>query len=78
MFHPRASPPAGRRLVEMDRWIQVISVLDLQTAIHAYLDAHNDNPKPFIWTATAESIITKVKRGRVALKNTSTNLETHH
>ena len=41
------------------------------------MDAHNDKPKPFVWTATAESIIAKVKRGRVAL-NTSANLETHH
>ena len=28
---------------------------------------HNDEPKPLVWTATAESILTKVRRGRVAL-----------
>ncbi len=33
-----------------------------------YLAAHNDDPKPFIWTATAEDILTKVARGRVALQ----------
>jgi len=30
--------------------------------------AHNDNPKPFIWTATADDILAKVARGRVALQ----------
>jgi hypothetical protein len=29
---------------------------------------HNDNPKPFLWTATAEQILAKVRRGRVTLK----------
>ena len=27
----------------------------------------NDDPKPFVWTATAEEILKKVRRGRVAL-----------
>jgi len=29
---------------------------------------HNDDPKPFVWTATAESILEKVQRGRVTLE----------
>ncbi|HYU85321.1 MAG TPA: IS630 family transposase, partial [Kribbellaceae bacterium] len=33
-----------------------------------YLQAHNDDPKPFVWTATAESILDKVRRGRVTLE----------
>ncbi len=44
------------------------SVPALNAAIEAYLDAHNDDPKPFRWTATAESILEKVSRGRVALQ----------
>jgi hypothetical protein len=43
-------------------------VPELITAIENYLDAHNENPKPFVWTATAESILEKVRRGRVALQ----------
>jgi len=27
----------------------------------------NENPKPFIWKANADDIITKVRRGRAAL-----------
>ncbi|HEY4895303.1 MAG TPA: IS630 family transposase, partial [Solirubrobacteraceae bacterium] len=38
------------------------SVPDLTTAIQQYLDAHNDDPKPFVWTASAASIIAKVAR----------------
>jgi hypothetical protein len=28
---------------------------------------YNNGARPFVWTATAESILTKVRRGRVAL-----------
>jgi hypothetical protein len=43
------------------------SVPQLIEAIQAFLDAHNADPKPFVWTATAEDIIAKVRRGRAAL-----------
>ena len=44
------------------------SVPDLITKIEHYLTAHNNNPKPFLWTATADDILAKVARGRVALQ----------
>jgi transposase len=37
------------------------SVAALEQAIANYLDAHNQNPEPFVWTATAELILSKVK-----------------
>jgi hypothetical protein len=40
------------------------SVSDLCGAIIEFLDATNDNPKPFVWTASAESIIAKVTKCR--------------
>lgn len=43
------------------------SVPDLIAAIHDYIDAHNDDPQPFIWTAEAEKILEKVGRARTAL-----------
>ncbi len=49
------------------------SVPDLIEAIEQYLDAHNDQPKPLIWTATADSILEKVARGRVALQAVNQN-----
>jgi transposase len=38
------------------------SVVDLQAAINRYLDEHNSNPKPFVWTKPAKDILAKVKR----------------
>jgi hypothetical protein len=43
-------------------------VPELIAAIEEYLDAHNEDPKPFVWTATAESMLEKARRGRVALQ----------
>jgi transposase len=43
------------------------SVPHLIAAIHYYIDAHNEDPQPFIWTAEAEKILEKVGRARTAL-----------
>jgi transposase len=40
------------------------SVEELIAAIGEYIDRHNENPKPFIWTAKATDILEKVKRAR--------------
>jgi transposase len=45
------------------------NVGDLEKAIHEFIDAHNEEPAPFIWTATASDILEKVKRGRSRLEN---------
>jgi hypothetical protein len=42
-------------------------VEELIMAIGEYIDKHNDNPKPFVWTAKATDILEKVKRARKAL-----------
>lgn len=38
------------------------SVRELETAIKQYLDTHNEDPKPFVWTATAKEIFGKITR----------------
>jgi transposase len=43
------------------------SVPDLIAAIDNYLDATNADPQPFTWTASADQILEKVRRGRVTL-----------
>jgi len=48
------------------------SVPDLIAAIEHYLEANNADPKPFVWTASAESILAKVRRGRVVLDQITT------
>src|ERR1017187_899270 len=45
------------------------SVEELIGAMFDYIDHHNENPKPFIWTAKAADILEKVKRARTALHN---------
>jgi hypothetical protein len=36
------------------------SIADLQAAINAYLAEHNASPKPFVWTQSADVILTKI------------------
>ena len=38
------------------------SLIDLQAAIKRYLTEHNKEPKPFVWTASAASILAKLNR----------------
>jgi len=38
------------------------SIVDLQAAINRYLAERNANPKPFVWTASAPSILAKLDR----------------
>ena len=90
--HPRFdlhfTPTTSSWLNLVERWFRELtdkalrrgvfhSVPDLIAKIEDYLDATNADPTPFIWTATAESILAKVARGRVALE-TSAKTETDH
>jgi transposase len=45
------------------RRLAVNSVPELITFVMRYLDNRNTDPKPFIWTKTAEEIIAKIERG---------------
>jgi transposase len=78
-FHMHFTPTSSSWLNLVERWFRELtdkalrrgvfhSVPDLIAKIEEYLDAHNDDPKPFVWTATAEEILAKVARGRVALQ----------
>ncbi len=78
-FHLHFTPRSSSWLNLVERWFRGLtdkairrgvfhSVPDLVAAIEDYMQANNDNPKPFEWTATAEDILEKVRRGRVALE----------
>ena len=45
-----------------------VSVPDLKATINEFMRAWNENPKPFIWTATVEDIIKKIERARVKME----------
>ena len=55
-----------------ENWLRrgvFLSVEQLIENIFQYIDHHNQDPKPFIWTAKASDILEKVKRARTALHN---------
>jgi hypothetical protein len=45
-----------------------VSVPDLEPAIEAFMQAWNQNPRPFIWSATVKDIIKKIDRARVKME----------
>jgi hypothetical protein len=44
------------------------NVPDLVAVIYAYIALNNADPKPFVWTASAEAILAKVGRCRAILE----------
>ncbi len=43
------------------------SVKEVEEAITGFIDAHNEAPKPFVWTKSVDEILAKVGRARQAL-----------
>ncbi len=79
-FHVYFTPTSSSWLNMVERFFRDLTenrlrrgifhdVEELIMAIGDYIDKHNDNPKPFIWTAKASDILEKVKRARLALDN---------
>lgn len=48
------------------------SVTELEAAIMHFIESHNENKKPFVWTKSAEEILEKVGRARDTLSNLQT------
>ena len=78
-FHMHFTPTSASWLNLVERFFGEItrkrirrgvfhSVVDLQRAINDYLEIHNADPKPFVWTASASAILEKVNRGKQALE----------
>jgi hypothetical protein len=79
-FHMHFTPTSASWLNQVERFFGRItaerirrgvfkSVAELETAIQEYLDHHNADPKPFVWTASATAILDKVARGRQVLES---------
>ncbi len=77
-FHFHFTPTSASWLNMVERFFRDISenqlkrgvfhsVADLVQSIEEYLEGHNKEPKPYIWTAKANDILEKVKRGRKKL-----------
>jgi transposase len=79
-FHIHFTPTSASWLNMVERFFRDLTVkrlrrgvfrdvMELVTAIDDYVDHHNERPKPFIWTASANDILEKVKRARKTLVN---------
>ena len=77
-FHVRFTPTSASWLNMIERFFRDLThnrirrgvfqdLEQLITAIGNYIDLHNQNPKPFIWTAKANDILEKVTRAQTAL-----------
>ncbi len=77
-WHLHFTPTSSSWLNLIERWFKeltdkrlrrgrFISLTDLTDAITTWATHWNADPKPFIWKATADEIITKVQRGRDTL-----------
>jgi transposase len=78
-FHLHFTPTSSSWLNLVERWFRELtekalrrgvfhSVPELIEAIETFLAAHNDDPKPFVWTASADAILTKVSRCKAVLE----------
>jgi len=71
--HPHFTPTSASWINQVERWFALLtekqikrgshrSTLALEQAIREYLDIHNKNPKPFVWTKSADDILAAVAR----------------
>jgi transposase len=78
-FHLHFAPTSSSWLNLVERWLRELtdkalrrgvfhSVPDLTNAIEEYLNAHNNDAKPFVWTASIDSILEKVGRCKAVLE----------
>ena len=72
-FVPHFTPTSSSWLNQVERFFAQIterrirrgafrSVAELETAIETYLRTHNRQPRPFVWTKSADLILNKVRK----------------
>ena len=78
-FHLHFTPTGSSWLNLVERWFREItgkrirrgvfhSVKELIGAIDEYLDNYNQDPRPFVWTASVDAILQKVGRCKAVLE----------
>ena len=87
-WHLHVTPTSSSWLNLVEGWFSLLTEKRLQRGVCNSIDAlteaielrtehWNDDPKPFIWTETAEALLTKQRRARAAV-TASANSATHH
>lgn len=77
-FHIQFTPTSASWLNMVERFFRDLTqnrlrrgvfrdLEELITAVETYIDRHNENPKPSVWSASATDILEKVKRAQATL-----------
>jgi len=72
-FHVHFTPTYGSWINMVERWFGLLtqrqikrgsrrSVRELERAIREFLQVHNEDPKPFVWTKSADEILASIAR----------------
>jgi transposase len=72
-FHLHFTPTYGSWINLVERWFAELtnkrirrgvfrSVKELEAAIRQYIEVHNEDPTPFVWTKTADQILDSIAR----------------
>jgi transposase len=72
-FHVHFTPTYGSWINLVERWFAELtnkrirrgvfrSLQDLEAAIREYIDVHNEDPTPFVWTKSADQILASMAR----------------
>ena len=72
-FHVHFTPTYGSWINLVERWFAELtnkrirrgvfrSVKDLESAIREFIEVHNEDPTPFVWTRTADQILASIAR----------------
>src|SRR5882762_1914704 len=76
------TPTHSSWLNQVERWFALLSqrqikrgshysVRELESAISEFIDVHNEQPKPFVWTKSADAILNSI--GRFASRTLATH-----
>ncbi|MCA3585430.1 MAG: IS630 family transposase [Methylocystis sp.] len=72
-YHIHFTPTSASWINQVERWFAELtrkqlqrgvhtSVKQLETDIRRFIDRHNENPKPFRWTKSADEILASIRR----------------
>ena len=72
-FHVHFTPTSASWLNQVERWFATLtqrqirrgthrSTVELEQAIRDYLQVYNRDPRPFVWTKTADQILESIRR----------------
>lgn len=79
-FHVHFTPTSASWLNQVERWFATLtekqirrgthrSTRQLEEAIRNYLELNNANPKPFVWTKSADDIMASIERFCMRISN---------